>query len=182
MHELPPLNPLERELESRLGRLTPAHHRIGRDELMFRAGQAAGLRSARQWRSATLTTLAMLLLGLASTAPWIVRNNGDPARNLASNTTTTRPPLPTPNRHSPASPQVTTPVLVRLPSVATAEYLRLREQVLREGVEALPAVRWAPLPETTGITAGSWRPRTPAGDQADNPFWQGNLNNRSKRS
>lgn len=176
MHDLPPLNPLERELESRLGRLSPAHHRINRDALMFRAGQTSGQRQAGRWRSAAL---AMLVLGLASTVPWLARNGGDPALNLAVNTTD--PALLEPVRHSSAGPQAAPPVIT-IRSVATTEYLRLRDQVLREGVEALPSARWAPLPETAGTTAGSWRPSPSARNQADTPFWQGNLNDKSKRS
>lgn len=179
MHDLPSLDSAERALEDQLGRLSPARHRINRDELMFRAGQLAGRKQVRQWRLATLTTLTMLMLGLASTTPWTTRKGGDATPTLAA--TTTQSPL------SPAAPSPTTgphdpaPVL-RISFLAPTESLRLREQVLLRGVEALPSVRWAPFPETVGITAGSWRTRQPAGDQSDDLLWRRNLNDKSKRS
>jgi len=182
MPDLPPLTALERELEARLGGFSPARHRINRDETMFRAGQVAGQRAARRWRTATFTTLTSmgtLVLGLVSLAPWAGIHRGNPAPQLAGDTA-----LPALRRPLAPVPTGSEPATSRLGSspVATTEYLRLREQVIRLGVEALPAVRWAPLPETTGLTAGSWRPRPSAGEPGDHSSWQDNQNNKTKQS
>jgi hypothetical protein len=181
MHELPSLNPVERELESRLGGLSPTRHRINRDALMFRAGQAAGQRATRRWRAATVTSLTMLMLGLVATLPWQARQNGGVSANLGAEPSTI--PASTPADRSPARPRTPVAVLAMAPSAA-AEYLRLREAVLVQGVDALPSIRWAPLPEPISLEAGSWRRQRDANhNRIDlNLLWQRNLNDESKRS
>ena len=174
MQDLPSLSPNERELEARLGRLHPASPAIRRDALMFRAGQAAGQRLARRWRVATTTLLAC---GLVAGWPRPAFRNGADTRQRLVSATTSSPPAPAVTHPAPAG---TLPVVasVPLPRRAVAHYLLLREQVVREGLEALPSVRWAPLPEAALMTAGAWRPR---GAEAA-PLWPDNPNERRKRS
>lgn len=126
MHENDHLTPAETELERALGRLTPADPGLDRDRLMFLAGQAAGRRERRRWQAA--------VIGLAAALAF--------AMGLASWRTD----------HLPATPSVPGgPAIVHQTSSAEEDpssavppgmaYLRLRDAVLDEGLDALPAVK-----------------------------------------
>lgn len=119
----PQLTPAERELEAALGRLQPAGHRIERDRLMFRAGQATMRNRLHLWRAASALLAVAFGVSLA-------------ARQAA-------PPVQGPTYAQSAPAQLDEAI----PAVAFAgeaspgggHYLLLREAVIIRGVDALPA-------------------------------------------
>jgi hypothetical protein len=120
------------ELEEALRRLRPAPAGTDRDELMFRAGQAAAGR--RSWLRLSATGLVAVLAALA----------GAEAMRLA------RPVSP--ERIAPIAAQEPVLRLVELSPLpafgseptragASADYVELRDRILAEGLDALPALR-----------------------------------------
>jgi len=125
MHEDDHLTAAETELERALGRLTPADPGLDRDRLMFRAGQAAGRRGRRPWQAGTFGLAAALVLAV-TLSTW--RAGEPPAM----------PPMPGGPvivHQTPSADEIPSPAAV--PGVA---YLRLRDAVLGQGLDALPAV------------------------------------------
>ena len=120
MHKEEGLTPAEQELESALGRLTPAANTLSRDGLMFNAGRAAAGKN-RPWQM--LSGLLMVLL-LCSV---LIRSN-----------------VPEPLESSPAgdtrqyrmAQAVYRPVQTE-PSAPLA-YPTLRRNIVRHGLDALP--------------------------------------------
>jgi len=115
-------------LERALGRLTPADPGLDRDRLMFRAGQAAGRRGRGRWQAATAGLAAALVLAM-TLSTW--RAGEPPAM----------PPMPGGPvivHQMPSADEIPSPAAV--PGVA---YLRLRDAVLDEGLDALPTVKSA---------------------------------------
>jgi hypothetical protein len=121
------------EFENALRSLRPEGGAIDRDELMFRAGRAAGHRQGNHWRLAagvfavlTVTLGAALLVRPAAEVQERVR--------YVEHSAPTRVPVrPGPE----AEPER------RTGSGRPLVYYDLRERVLTEGVDALPAQRWA---------------------------------------
>ena len=128
MHEDDHLTPAETELERALGRLTPAAAGLDRDRLMFRAGQATGGRGRRRWQAATAVLAAALALAVAL-SPWRAGERVEPS---------SAPDGPTIVQQTPGADEIPSPAA--MPGVA---YLRLRDAVLDEGLDALPAVKSA---------------------------------------
>ena len=104
-------------LEAALSALRPAPDQIGRDQFLFRAGQAS-VRRRWLWPAAT----AALALVVAVESGLLLK----------------RPPRAAPQ----TPPQTTHPEPDYVPDVPSAEdgYLHLRRVALRDGVEALPRV------------------------------------------
>lgn len=155
-------SPAERELEASLGRLPPLTPAIDRDQLLFAAGHAAGVaerqheagRHLAVWRAA-----AAVLLVVAGDAvllrspPRVVEHERvvhvtDPG---AAHDRATSAPAPAQRTIDAASDapamSLWLPAVDRRPILpgANADYLSLRDAMLRFGVTALPAPAGAPV-------------------------------------
>ena len=120
MHEEEDLTPAEHELESALGRLKPAANTLNRDALMFGAGLAAA-GGKRPWQMFS-GVLTLLLLCSILIRPELRRTEGFPSPGDIGEFQMAQvvyAPVPT---ESPGS-------LV---------YPRLRQSVVRYGLDALP--------------------------------------------
>jgi hypothetical protein len=144
----------ELELENRLKKLVPAGHHLRRDTLMFRAGQRAGRRQSRPWQAVALGSLLGLVL-----VGW------DGLRTVPGTE-----PIALTQVEKAAQPDVTQPTapaarpsLAWLPlPVPTIEYLRLRDEVIKEGADALPVPpAYAFVPETMEPMATRQRENAP---------------------
>jgi hypothetical protein len=130
----------EREpLESALAGLKPAAAALDRDRLMFAAGQAAAPKRHGVWPAASVA-LFCLSLGLAAALAvrptetvrivYVPREAKDVKPAPA-------PPTPVPEVTPAPRPETDAMVADTTPTVG-GDYLRLRRQVLRFGVESLP--------------------------------------------
>jgi hypothetical protein len=144
----------ELELENRLKRLVPASHRLRRDTLMFRAGERVGRRQSRPWQAFALASLLGLVVvgwdGLKTvpgSEPFVLTQIEN-----AAHLDVTQP-----------TPPAARPSLVWLPlPVSTIEYLRLRDEVIEEGADALPVPpAYAFVPETMESRATRQRENAP---------------------
>ena len=125
-------------LEEALGRLTPLPGGLSRDRVLFEAGRTAA-RPGRRWpvlaaASSLLATVLGLLL-LTRPAPSVVERTV-----LVRVSEPSAPPSVSPREPSPDVPvaeqtEPTTPVF----APAETDYLRRRQEVLRWGVDVLPA-------------------------------------------
>lgn len=176
MHHPLPLDPAGRELEKRLASLTPAPHGIRRDTLMFRAGQEAGRKQASRWRA---ISAVMGVMACASVTPWIMRSPAKPAPKVVL-IDDGYPVLA--GSRSQASRQPAESVVESLPPRVTPAYLRLRDQVLRQGVDALPSAGWAPMGDAALVCAGSLLPTQGGMPPAHDPLDEANFNDQGKRS
>jgi hypothetical protein len=159
-----PLRTDEQELENRLRSLVPSGHRLRRDKLMFQAGQRAARRQTRSWQAlAVVSLLGLVLVG------W---NGGkfSPGRE----------PLALVQLEKPIQTEAMLPSTQAIPrnitwlpfSFPAIEYVRLRNQLVMDGGDALPIPpAYAVGPDTIepigewhrGTTSGSLRPgRFPA--------------------
>jgi hypothetical protein len=164
-------------VEAALAGLKPVPGGLSRDALLFRAGQAS-VRRGWAWPAAT-ALLAVAVLGL--TMALVVRPTPEPERIFVQVPVEVErapaPPVAEPQT-PPAPPPVAAAPEVRVQPVAD-NYLRLRQQVLRHGVDSLPnlppaeaAARPTPIHELLGLPPGSgqdpWllhrQPLTPSGD------------------
>lgn len=109
------------KLADDLKRLTPRRALPGRDRIMFEAGRRSA-RASRVWPLVSGALAAMLFASLAHTPPADVRGPQEVAVIPAPED----PPLAMDIRQSAPAP---------------AGYLRTRNEVLRWGVDVLPAVR-----------------------------------------
>ena len=137
------LTPPEEELEAALRGLRPADLAGSRDQVMFRAGYANAARRSRLWRAAC----AGLGIMLAVSIIW---------RSGAFKTGTAPDPIRVAGQSQvPAMEERTrqTPGMGR-----EAEALRLRQAVLEQGMDALPA--WHPV-------SGSAKEARPDGRQVE---------------
>ncbi len=122
-------------LEALLAGLAPLPGRLDRDQLLFRAGQASMTRTSWLLPGAT-TLLALLALGLGVALVW--RPSPSAVERVVY--VPVQPPAPA----AISVPELPAPVDVKPARVqgkdhlAQADYLRLRDQVLRLGVDALP--------------------------------------------
>jgi len=129
MQERENLTPAERELAAALGTLRPAGVSVDRDRLMFLAGRAAAGRGSRAWQclavllAAGLGVLLAVRPGPRETERLVYRTIERPAHQAV-----TQPPL-----HL----AMLTPDQLR----GHADYLKLRQEVLTRGLDALPAPR-----------------------------------------
>lgn len=107
-------------LEAALTQLRPSPGALARDQLLFRAGQASVRQHRWLWPCATAASLLLASgLGLA----WLARSEPQQVQHLVIVRETAPAALM-------AREEARPPV--------SAEYLRLREQVLRRGLDALP--------------------------------------------
>ena len=165
------LNPAERELAAALRRLRPSAPGLNRDELLYAAGMAAGRRVVRRWQVSTAllgglaaaALLAPMILpmksGGAAPGTWVpgpapvrvvnptppgppTSRSVSPANGLASATNSSSAPM---NALPSATPAVATTRVMDAPwrKPSAADYLALRNRVLREGLSALPETRSA---------------------------------------
>lgn len=121
------LTPAERELEAALATLSPAAA-IDRDRLMFRAGQAS-VRSGRRLWQATAAALMVALVASVS-----IRLTPRPSAPSSFMVESTHPAAPGPS---------TLEVVVGDAGDLEhrAQYLRLTNRVLLDGVDVLPTPR-----------------------------------------
>jgi hypothetical protein len=165
-------------LEAALKGLGPAPARLARDRLLFRAGQlSARPTGCWVWPAAT-AALALVATGLATAlllrpapgpvAPVIIHA---PPRQLPR--PTDRPPVPAEHTPEP-EPRPGPPEAVAMGSEPPPDgYLRLRDQVLRWGVEALPGpapTAAAPPSPLTTRDLPELAPERPA-PPAPRPWW-----------
>lgn len=142
----------EREpLESALAGLQPAPAALDRDRLMFAAGQAAAPRRSWLWPTSA-AALVCLSLGLGAA----LAMRPAPVETVrvvylpAPEPTNVTPPLPVPDRTPlPTPPPDADARVADTTTLSGGDYLQLRRQVLRFGVESLPE---AP-PLTSGTKA-----------------------------
>jgi len=134
-----PLRPELSAVEAALASLAPRSSGLDRDRLMYLAGQAAGLKTARRrpaawlWPCATAASLLLAaVLGLRGPRP---------GEQVASRPVEVTPPAPAIEKPRQSDPN---------------EYFRLRELVLRHGVEALPDARPENLPGRGRRPARAW--------------------------
>jgi hypothetical protein len=127
-----PHDPHLTAVEAALAALAPAS-RLDRDQLLFRAGQASVPRFGWRWPAATgVMTLATVALTLA----WVLRPSAPVVERVV--TVVVHEPAP-------SEPPAPSPGPVAVAGVAEhaeregADYLKVREQVLRWGVDYLPA-------------------------------------------
>lgn len=124
--EIPPeLSGIEHALRG----LQPAAVTLDRDRLMFRAGQESMRRSPWIWPAATAAALLVAValgsvLALRPPAERVVYLDQPAPGQTGQGVTAVDPPAP-PDRTA---------------------YLRLRQQVLEQGVDSLPALPEVPLP------------------------------------
>ena len=159
--------------EEQLRGLAPSTHRVDRDLLMFRAGQAAEQRhtggvAARAWPVVSLVSSlaaialgATLLLERAASRPMLdlaaqgetetIRSSDAPAPYAVSTTRT--------------APRVVLSRAQRPDPAPWAQYTALRDEVLAEGIEILPQPVSAPLARADAVLSPrSWLPeRFPGG-------------------
>ncbi|MBM3881150.1 MAG: hypothetical protein FJ387_15740 [Verrucomicrobia bacterium] len=134
------LNSAAQELARALAGLSPTGHRLDRDMLMFRAGQAASRRLLRGWQSVACS-LAVLLLGFAwlGHSPALVPTPPQQAKEI-------RPPVVQPTEVEPDELAAATASRWVSTNLGN-DYLRLRARLAAEGLDALPT--W----ETTAAPA-----------------------------
>jgi len=127
------LGPAERELEQALAALRPASAKIDRDRLMFLAGRTSARRRSRLWQCAA-GALAVALAAALSAALYARPAPREVERVVY--VTVARPPaVPA---EAPAAP-IATPEPGRWRG--EPYYLKLRDEVLAKGLDALPAPR-----------------------------------------
>jgi hypothetical protein len=145
-----PLNPELSAIEAALASLAPTAPRLNRDRVMYLAGQAAAVQAARRgvrawlWPCATAAALVLsAILGLRE-----FRAGGSGAEPVIAKAIAR--PEGIPGRPGPSEP--TGPA-------EPNEYLRLRELVLRDGVEALPESTGVGAPSDQGAILRAFGPR-----------------------
>lgn len=137
-----------RDVERSLARLRPAAAGIDRDELMFRAGQAAATgRAGLAPGVAVLVALVASLAGAGTT--WLAR----PAAPERIVQVTVEKPVLRVVELAPIMPAGERPER----SVARADYLELRDRVLAEGMDALPSLGPAGGAAPGGTIDDLWR-------------------------
>jgi hypothetical protein len=166
------------ELEAALKALAPAPARLDRDRLLYRAGQASAPRPGWQWPAAAA---AIALTAGTLTGSLAFRPGPQTIERIVYRTAPSPAPQPPPK--APAERPEGTPAQPALPlvgeavarNVAPDGYLRMRDQVLRWGVEALPssaplpATRWRGQATTVHDRLADWLPAT------SSPYPRGSL-------
>ncbi len=141
------LTPADRELEEALGSLRPQRPAIDRDALMFRAGRVSAGRRGIFWQAASVALAACLAVSLA---------RGPEVREVER---IVRVPV--------AWVGTSSTTLAQLPDApADGGYIRIRDIVLREGLDALPVSASAPgdaedLRELRELLGQERKPATP---------------------
>ncbi len=153
------LSPLERSLAS----LQPVPAAIDRDEVLFQAGRAAAVadQAAKQTsrlRVWQLATAALLVMSLTTTTLWLaVRQHDEGGRKAVARPQGHSPTVEPKKANTlvddsvPEADAVDRPLL----EAPASGYLALRQFVLRNGAEALPAPAAASATQTPRLPA--WR-------------------------
>ncbi|SIO66911.1 hypothetical protein SAMN05444166_8269 [Singulisphaera sp. GP187] len=153
-------------IEHALGSLTPSRSRLDRDQLMFRAGQAATARPASAGRRLWIAVAAGTgLIALGEAALLAHR----PAPQIIEKVIVVRDREPV-VRDAPTDPVVTqAPAAIRgfgaAPSFGSTAYERLTSQVFRYGLDGLPT------PPSTRANLDAHKPSPPLTRQ----LWQEEL-------
>jgi hypothetical protein len=123
-------------LESALGSLVPARSRIDRDVIMFGAGEASAMtrrhRGGRSWRAAA-AGLALVALGEGAL---LARR---PPERVVEELVVVHVPAPAAVPAVPAAEEPAPRPAGSLPALGHTAYERLTAQVLRCGLDGLPA-------------------------------------------
>lgn len=157
--------------EAALAALTPVPAALDRDRLMFQAGRAARGTASWAWPAATgvLTALAAALALVMVLRPPVV------TETVVIHVPVEVPPAPAPPKPAPETPVESSPATSRPAEVATSSpispgYLRLQEQILRWGLDALPAGR-PTAPAAPPITVEQLLGESPRPSQPS-PWWK----------
>lgn len=147
------LTPAEEELAAALGALAPARPTIDRDRMLYLSGRAAGRRTARLWQGTSAALAACLLIAVAVPA-W---GPTGPDADMAG-----------PRDRSAEVPSARVGLTDVAPAFAAAgpfdgSYVRLRNDVLARGIEALPPMAdsspaWEPSASDATLAVAA-RPR-----------------------
>ncbi len=121
------LTPMEKELEAALGGLKPAGAALGRDQVMFGAGQASMHRRSHLWQGVCVCLVGALLISL------VTRPGPATGPERRAETVAYEPPAPLP-AFAPVEP------IDRQEVEAFRRYVRTRQAVLSRGIEAIPAL------------------------------------------
>ncbi len=123
------------DLEALLAGLAPLPGRLDRDQLLFRAGQASVTRTSWLWPGAT-SVLALLALGLVVALVW--RPSPSAVERVVYVPVQAPAPAPISVPEIPELKDAKPPRAQEKDQLAQADYWKLRDQILRLGVEALP--------------------------------------------
>lgn len=151
MQDLEGLTPAEREVEEAWGRLKPADVSIDRDRLLFRAGQRSVGVSLWMWRGMATVLVAGLGLSLVfqPEAQLVERIVQVPVQRVI------QVPVVREERQPRQGPILATGAGVRTEARDLHEYsyIRLRQRLLEEGLDALPMPAWtgATITEPAGF-------------------------------
>ncbi|MBN1490247.1 MAG: hypothetical protein JXA69_10040 [Phycisphaerae bacterium] len=126
MQDETPLTPAERELEAALAALQPAVPAMDRDALMFRAGRASARNRMLPWRLATAA------LALALTTSLAIRPEPRTVERIV------RVPAETPRIDSMYALARASFPTGETGTATQSSYLRVRDDVLAQGADALP--------------------------------------------
>jgi hypothetical protein len=131
-------DPRREGIEGQLARLQPLPGGLNRDELLFRAGQVSVRRRAWFWpaASASMTAVAAVLAVML-----LVRPEPRPVERIV---VVERPAPPAPETPSPRPEEGHFVHHDEDRGAVQADYLRLRDQVVRWGADALPSPPPAP--------------------------------------
>jgi hypothetical protein len=145
-------------IEAALAALTPLPGRIDRDQLMFRAGQAAAPRRHWFWPSATA---ALAVVSASLVAAWCLWPAPQTVEQMVSRRVVQPPPAP-PRATLPAELQPTEAVVSTPADYASPRGpLTLQDQVLRWGLDGLPDLPPVPPVHEQPLTVDSLLGTTP---------------------
>jgi hypothetical protein len=155
MQERTPLDRPEQELESALASLTPAPVGIGGDVLVYQARLAQERHRANRWRAAA----AIAILAAGAALAWRPRPG----------TVTVDRMVVVQVQGKPAAPRPVTPTSDTEPvgdEFAAAAYLRLRDALVQNGPQSLPATAAG-----EGNDAAVWRAGSPLDGAVAAELW-----------
>jgi hypothetical protein len=135
-----PLNDSElAAIEADLGRLVPQNPQLQRDRLLFQMGRASA-RGGRFWPALTACT-TLLALGMA----WLAWEQYTSVPSVRTVIVHVEKPAPEPGPSVPSGRE-RPPAPVGAESTPLLQYIRLRDDVLREGLDGIPPMP-SPPPE-----------------------------------
>jgi hypothetical protein len=140
------LTPSERELEAALGGLKPARAILNRDQLMFQAGRASARRQNRLWQAVSVCMAVVLAVSIV----------------YRPTTRAVEPrPVAVANRVEHAGPAPSPTLLTRRVTeqryfAPVNDYVRMRSEVLRRGIDALPTSHPAPATDEDEPMTGEY--------------------------
>lgn len=165
------------EFARRLRRLEPAGHAIDRDALMFRAGERSAQHRLRFWQSLA-GTMGLLVAGMG----WLTAVLREPAASGGARPQPGRFPValdaarpqPFPTDVMAVAPDRTGRLSFVLRAgqdrLSAGNYLKLRQRVALEGLDALPSSGTSPACPDTVQTIADWLRLPPTADPGSDPF------------